>query len=107
MRPGPPEAPRRGGMGGSSGAPVALDARGRAWQDRSATSAPSHKERWMRTYYDIDLGTRKIAKRELHGEEIIRAGRYLIAKTLLERGVATVDPLSAANPLIFSAGPFA
>ena len=61
----------------------------------------------MRTYYDIDLGTRKIAKRELHGEEIIRAGRYLIAKTLLERGVATVDPLSAANPLIFSAGPFA
>src|SRR5689334_24423210 len=61
----------------------------------------------MRTYYDIDLGTRNIAKRELHGEEIIRAGRYLIAKTLLERGAATVDPLSPANPLIFSAGPFA
>src|SRR5215468_10482372 len=61
----------------------------------------------MRTYYDIDLTTRKITTRELHGEEIVRAGRYWIAKTLLERGAATVDPLSAANPLIFSAGPFA
>src|SRR5687767_7384388 len=61
----------------------------------------------MRRYFDIDLGTRTIAKRELHGEEVIRAGRFLIAKTLLERGAATVDPLSPANPLIFSAGPFA
>src|SRR5688572_11190676 len=61
----------------------------------------------MRRYFDIDLGTRKIAKRELHGEEVIRAGRFLIAKTLLERGAATVDPLSPANLLIFSAGPFA
>jgi aldehyde:ferredoxin oxidoreductase len=61
----------------------------------------------MRAYYDIDLGTRSIAKRELQGEAVIRAGRYLIAKTLLERGAATVDPLSPANPLIFSAGPFA
>ena len=31
----------------------------------------------------------------------------MIAKTLLEMGVATVDPLSAENPLIFSAGPMA
>jgi aldehyde:ferredoxin oxidoreductase len=61
----------------------------------------------MRTYYDIDLDTRRIDRRELHGEAIVRAGRYLIARTLLERGAATVDPLSAANPLIFSAGPFA
>src|SRR2546429_2617395 len=61
----------------------------------------------MRTYYDIDLTGRGISKRELHGEEIVRAGRYLIAKTLLEVGAATVDPLSPANPLIFSAGPFA
>src|SRR5262250_725057 len=61
----------------------------------------------MRTYYDIDLTTRKITKRELHGEEIVRAGRYWIAKTLLELGAATADPLSRANPLIFSAGPFA
>ena len=61
----------------------------------------------MRTYYDIDLTGRTITKRELHGEEIVRAGRYLIAKTLLELGAATVDPLSPANPLIFSAGPFA
>src|SRR5216684_1043992 len=61
----------------------------------------------MRTYYDIDLTGRSITRRELQGEEIVRAGRYLIAKTLLELGAATVDPLSPANPLIFSAGPFA
>jgi aldehyde:ferredoxin oxidoreductase len=61
----------------------------------------------MRTYYEIDLTGRTVTKRELQGEEIVRAGRYLIARTLLERGAATVDPLSPANPLIFSAGPFA
>src|SRR5947209_12472767 len=61
----------------------------------------------MRTYYDIDLTSRKNTKRELHGEKMVRAGRYWIAKTLLELGAATVDALSPANPLIFSAGPFA
>ena len=61
----------------------------------------------MRIYYDIDLADHAITRRELHGEEIVKAGRYLIAKTLLEEGAATVDPLSPANPLIFSAGPFA
>jgi aldehyde:ferredoxin oxidoreductase len=65
------------------------------------------QERPMRTYYDITLDDRTIAKRELTGDEIARAGRYLIAKTLLEMGAATVDGLSPANPLIFSAGPFA
>ena len=47
----------------------------------------------MRTYYDIHLGDRTIGTRELHGEEIVRAGRYFIAKTLLEAGAARVDPL--------------
>src|ERR687887_2753156 len=61
----------------------------------------------MRAYYDIDLGDRTTTRRELHGEAIVKAGRYLIAKTLLELDVATVDPLSPRNPLIFSAGPFA
>ena len=61
----------------------------------------------MRIYYDIDLGNRTIAKRELEGEAVVKAGRYWIAKTLLELGAATVDPLSPQNPLIFSAGPFA
>src|ERR671935_2284328 len=65
------------------------------------------QEHSMRTYYDIHLNDRKIDKRELHGEEIVKAGRYWIAKTLLELDAATVDPLSPANPLIFSAGPFA
>jgi aldehyde:ferredoxin oxidoreductase len=61
----------------------------------------------MRTYYDIRLDDHSISSREMHGEENVRAGRYFIAKTLLELGAATVDPLSPANPLIFSAGPFA
>lgn len=61
----------------------------------------------MRTYYDIDLATRTVDRRELTGEAIIKAGRNLIARTLLAMGVARVDPLSPANPLIFSAGPFA
>jgi aldehyde:ferredoxin oxidoreductase len=61
----------------------------------------------MRRYLDIDLNTRAIMGRELHGEEIVKAGRYFIAKTLLELGAATVDPLSPGNPLILSAGPFA
>jgi aldehyde:ferredoxin oxidoreductase len=61
----------------------------------------------MRAYYDIQLNDRTLAKRELHGEAIVKAGRYLIAKTLLELGAATVDPLSPQNPLVFSAGPFA
>jgi aldehyde:ferredoxin oxidoreductase len=61
----------------------------------------------MRTYYDIKLNDRTVTKRELHGEAVVKAGRYLIAKTLLEAGAATVDPLSPANPLVFSAGPFA
>src|SRR5256885_246697 len=61
----------------------------------------------MRTYYDVRLNDRTITKRELTGEAIVKAGRYLIAKTLLELDVATVDPVSPLNPLIFSAGPFA
>ena len=61
----------------------------------------------MRTYYDIQLGERRVEARALRGEAIVQAGRYLIAKTLLGMGVAGVDPLSPENPLIFSAGPFA
>ena len=61
----------------------------------------------MRTYYDIHLDDRRIDSRTLEGEAIVKAGRYLIARTLLDLGAASVDPLSPANPLIFSAGPFA
>jgi aldehyde:ferredoxin oxidoreductase len=67
----------------------------------------AEEEASMRTYYDIRLDDRTMDKRELEGEAIVKAGRYLIAQTLLERGAATVDPLSPQNPLIFSAGPFA
>ena len=61
----------------------------------------------MRTYHDINLTDRSISSRELSGEAIVKAGRYFIARTLLDAGAATVEPLSPANPLIFSAGPFA
>ena len=61
----------------------------------------------MRKYLHINLADRSVRTEELQGEAIIRAGRHYIAKTLLESGVAKVDPLSPDNPLIFSAGPFA
>src|SRR5438477_4157307 len=61
----------------------------------------------MRTYYDIRLNDRTVARRELRGEAVVKAGRYLIARTLLDLGAAAVDPLSPAKPLNFSAGPFA
>ncbi len=61
----------------------------------------------MRKYFDVKLDDHSIQTRELHGEEIVKIGRYFIAKSLVEMGVATVDPLSPQNPLIFSAGPFA
>ena len=60
----------------------------------------------MRNYLHISLGDRSVETEELQGEAAIRLGRYHIVKTLLERGAATVDPLSPDNPLIFSAGPF-
>lgn len=61
----------------------------------------------MRHYHQIDLANQSVTTEELHGEAIVRSGRYLIAKTLLDLDKATVDPLSSENPLIFSAGPFA
>jgi len=61
----------------------------------------------MRHYHQIDLATQEVTTEELHGEDIVRAGRYLIAKTLVEQNIATIEPLSDKNPLIFSAGPFA
>lgn len=61
----------------------------------------------MRKYYTINLNNRQISTEALEGDAIAKAGRYLIAKTLVEKDVATVDPLGPKNPLIFSAGPFA
>ncbi len=61
----------------------------------------------MRKFLEIDLATRSVEIEQLEGEAIIRAGRYYTAKTLVDRGVATVEPLSPENPLIFSAGPLA
>lgn len=61
----------------------------------------------MRQYHTIDLAQRSIDSETLTGETLVRAGRYHIAKTLNEMGVAKHDPLGAENPLIFSAGPLA
>ena len=61
----------------------------------------------MRKYLHVNLNDRSVKTEELHGEAIIRAGRYYIAKSLVAAGVARVDPLGPDNPLIFSAGPFA
>ena len=52
----------------------------------------------MRKYHDIRLDDQTITTRELHGDDIVKAGRNLIARTLLELGAATVDPLSPAEP---------
>ena len=65
------------------------------------------KDSHMRKRLHVHLADRSVETEELHGEAIAEAGRYYIARTLLESGVAKVEPLSADNPLIFSAGPFA
>ena len=64
-------------------------------------------ETMMRHYLHINLNDSSVSREELHGADLARAGRYLIAKTLVDSGVAGTDPLSPANPLMFSAGPFA
>ncbi len=61
----------------------------------------------MRQYLQIDLDKKSVQVDMVEGEALAQRGRYFIAKTLLEQGIAKVDPLSAENPLIFSAGPFA
>ena len=61
----------------------------------------------MRKYLHIDLNDQVIREEAFSGEQVARAGRYFIAKSLVEMGVGGVDPLGPDNPLIFSAGPFA
>lgn len=60
-----------------------------------------------RKYLHINLNDQTIESEQWDGEQLVKAGRYLIAKMLVEANVATVDPLGPDNPLIFSAGPFA
>ncbi|WP_420627975.1 aldehyde ferredoxin oxidoreductase C-terminal domain-containing protein [Candidatus Leptofilum sp.] len=60
-----------------------------------------------RKYLEINLPTQAISEEIWQGEALVKAGRYLIAKKLVEAGTAVVDPLGAENPLIFSVGPFA
>ena len=61
----------------------------------------------MRKYLHLNLNDQTTTTEAWEGEKLVKAGRYLIAKMLVEANVATVDPLGPDNPLIFSAGPFA
>ncbi|MEM6987310.1 MAG: aldehyde ferredoxin oxidoreductase C-terminal domain-containing protein [Pseudomonadota bacterium] len=61
----------------------------------------------MRYFLDIDLTNQSCTARDVTGDALVNCGRHLIAETLLEAKVATVDPLSPEAPLIFSAGPLA
>ena len=61
----------------------------------------------MRKFIEIDLHHQQISERQLVGRELAEAGRYLIARMLVERDIAPIDPLAPENPLIFSVGPFA
>ncbi|MFK7800518.1 MAG: aldehyde ferredoxin oxidoreductase C-terminal domain-containing protein [Anaerolineae bacterium] len=61
----------------------------------------------IRKYLQINLNDHSTSSEDLEGESLVKAGRYLIAKTLVEQDLAQVDPLGPDNPLIFSAGPFA
>ncbi len=61
----------------------------------------------MRKFLQIHLESRRIDADALEGVQIVEGGRFLIARTLLDEGLAGVDPLSPDNPLLFSAGPFA
>ena len=61
----------------------------------------------MRKYLHIDLAEKIVREETMSGEDIAWAGRYFIAKTLVDMNIGPVDPLSPDNPLIFSVGPFA
>lgn len=60
-----------------------------------------------RQYLDINLSNQAVKAEELSDLDLVKAGRHLIARKLLEMGSAKIDPMSAENPLIFSAGPLA
>lgn len=61
----------------------------------------------MPKHLHIDLARLSFDSLPVEGNDIARGGRCLIAKALLEGGIAGVDPLSPDNPLIFAGGPFA
>ncbi len=73
---------------------------------RFRASVRRHQSR-MRLYHHIDLSRRHISTEQFEGEAVVRAGRHLIAHSLLEANAAGLDPLAPDAPLIFSAGPFA
>ena len=67
----------------------------------------TNEDKTLRQYLHVNLRSREVNAEEFTGEKLARAGRFFIANSLVEMGVAKVDPLGPDNPLIFSAGPFA
>ena len=61
----------------------------------------------MRRKIAIALNDKTVTTTEVDGLDVVHAGRYQTSRTLLENGIAKVDPMSPDNLLIFSAGPFA
>lgn len=57
----------------------------------------------MRLYHHIDVSQRTILSEERDGESVVKAGRHLIAHSLLAANAAGLDPLAGEAPLIFSA----
>lgn len=60
----------------------------------------------MRQYLEIDLAHQRVTRTDVVEKDVCDTGRHFIAERLLAMGAAQCDPLSDANPLIFSAGPF-
>ncbi len=61
----------------------------------------------MRKFLEIDLSGQTVREEARAGTDLVRAGRWLIARMLNDEAVAGADPLGPDNPLIFSAGPLA
>lgn len=55
----------------------------------------------MRQFIKFNLNDQTSHTEQWEGEALVKAGRHLIAKTLVEQGVATVDPLIRRIRLFF------
>mgnify|MGYP001426816067 CR=1 FL=1 len=54
----------------------------------------------MRKYIDINLGKKLVTSRELHGREIAKCGRYLVAKKLVGQNIAAFEPFAPTGRMV-------
>ncbi|MEI2613286.1 MAG: hypothetical protein V9G20_32015 [Candidatus Promineifilaceae bacterium] len=59
----------------------------------------------MRQFIKFNLNDQTSHTEQWEGEALVKAGRHLIAKTLVEQGVATVDPLGPGESAYFFGWP--